>query len=55
MKKVILQYVKKTKNFYFYNSLGQLRYLSTIKAVDFVLGNSSSGIIEVPELKKNYY
>ena len=52
MKKVILQYVKKTKNFYFYNSLGQLRYLSTIKAVDFVLGNSSSGIIEVPELKK---
>ncbi len=29
-------------------SLGQLRYLSAIKYVDAVIGNSSSGIIEVP-------
>jgi len=29
-------------------SLGQLRYLSAIKHVSFVLGNSSSGLIEVP-------
>jgi UDP-N-acetylglucosamine 2-epimerase (non-hydrolysing)/GDP/UDP-N,N'-diacetylbacillosamine 2-epimerase (hydrolysing) len=29
-------------------SLGQLRYFSALKQVDFVLGNSSSGIIEVP-------
>lgn len=33
-------------------SLGQLRYLSAIKNVDIVIGNSSSGIIEVPTLKK---
>ncbi|WP_370390799.1 UDP-N-acetylglucosamine 2-epimerase [uncultured Winogradskyella sp.] len=29
-------------------SLGQLRYLSALQHVDVVLGNSSSGIIEVP-------
>src|SRR5690606_13053532 len=31
-----------------FKSLGQLRYLSAIKHVDLVLGNSSSGIVEVP-------
>jgi GDP/UDP-N,N'-diacetylbacillosamine 2-epimerase (hydrolysing) len=29
-------------------SLGQLRYFSMLKNVDVVLGNSSSGILEVP-------
>ena len=52
MKEIILTYVKSNQNFHFYSSLGQLRYLSSIKVVDFVLGNSSSGIIEVPELNK---
>ena len=33
-------------------SLGQLRYLSAIKCVDIVLGNSSSGLLEVPSFKK---
>lgn len=33
-------------------SLGQLRYLSAIKHVDVVIGNSSSGIIEVPAFNK---
>lgn len=32
-------------------SLGQLRYLSLMKQVDAVVGNSSSGIIEAPSLK----
>lgn len=31
-----------------YTSLGQLRYLSTMRFVDGVVGNSSSGIIEAP-------
>lgn len=31
-----------------FKSLGQLRYLSSLQHVDAVLGNSSSGIIEVP-------
>ncbi|MEZ7892863.1 MAG: UDP-N-acetylglucosamine 2-epimerase [Candidatus Wallbacteria bacterium] len=32
-------------------SLGQLRYLSALKYVDAVVGNSSSGIIEAPSFK----
>jgi len=35
-----------------YISLGQLRYLSCIKHVDGVIGNSSSGIAEVPSFHK---
>ena len=35
-----------------FTSLGQLRYLSAIKFVDIVLGNSSSGLLEVPSFKK---
>lgn len=35
-----------------YGSLGQLRYLSAVRWVDGVVGNSSSGIIEVPSLGK---
>ena len=31
-----------------FRSLGQLRYLSALKHVDAVIGNSSSGIVEVP-------
>ncbi|WP_042170047.1 UDP-N-acetylglucosamine 2-epimerase [Paenibacillus gorillae] len=31
-----------------FTSLGKLRYLSALKYVDVVIGNSSSGIIEVP-------
>lgn len=31
-----------------FKSLGQLRYLSALNYVDFVIGNSSSGIVEVP-------
>lgn len=33
-------------------SLGQLRYLSAVQYVDVVVGNSSSGITEVPSFKK---
>jgi len=36
-----------------FTSLGQLRYLSAIKHVDVVIGNSSSGLIEVPFMKKS--
>ena len=34
-----------------YTSLGQLRYLSCIQHVDGVIGNSSSGLAEVPSFK----
>ena len=39
---------KRSKSFV---SLGQLRYLSALKYVDLVVGNSSSGLIEVPSFK----
>ena len=35
-----------------FNSLGQLKYLSTFQFVDAMIGNSSSGIIEMPSFKK---
>jgi UDP-hydrolysing UDP-N-acetyl-D-glucosamine 2-epimerase len=35
-----------------FDALGQLRYLSLMRAVDAVVGNSSSGLYEAPSLKK---
>lgn len=35
-----------------YTSLGQQRYLSCVAQVDGVVGNSSSGLLEVPSFKK---
>lgn len=35
-----------------YTSLGQMRYLSCIEHFDGVIGNSSSGLLEVPSFKK---
>lgn len=37
---------------YIYDTLGDLNYLSLLPYVDVVIGNSSSGIIEVPYFKK---
>ncbi len=34
-----------------FTSLGQLRYLSALKYVDAIVGNSSSGLIEAPSFK----
>jgi UDP-N-acetylglucosamine 2-epimerase (non-hydrolysing)/GDP/UDP-N,N'-diacetylbacillosamine 2-epimerase (hydrolysing) len=39
-------------NAYTFTSLGQLRYLSLLKEVDMVVGNSSSGLYEAPTLRK---
>jgi GDP/UDP-N,N'-diacetylbacillosamine 2-epimerase (hydrolysing) len=50
---LIEEYVKKNNdNAIAFESLGQLRYLSAIQYVDVVIGNSSSGLIEVPSFKK---
>ncbi len=35
-----------------YTSLGQVRYLSCVAQVDGVVGNSSSGLAEVPSFRK---
>ena len=44
--------LKYPENVVTHTSLGQLRYLSTLKYVSGVVGNSSSGIIEAPSLQK---
>lgn len=50
--KMVEQFVAQHPNARAYTSLGQLRYLSCIAQVDGVVGNSSSGLIEVPTFKK---
>ena len=50
--KMINNYSDKRKNVYTFESLGQLRYLSCLAHVDAVVGNSSSGLLEVPSFKK---
>ncbi len=51
--KLIDEFVNQNKNRAIaFNSLGQLRYLSAIKHCQLVIGNSSSGLIEVPSFKK---
>ena len=48
LNQMIIEFVKNHPNAKYFQSLGQLRYLSTISHVDAVVGNSSSGIYEVP-------
>jgi len=50
--RMIDEYVARRSHAEAYTSLGQLRYLSTISHVDAVVGNSSSGLYEVPSFKK---
>jgi GDP/UDP-N,N'-diacetylbacillosamine 2-epimerase (hydrolysing) len=48
----IKNFVKKNDNVYFFKSLGKETYFDLLNSFDGVLGNSSSGIIEVPSFKK---
>lgn len=50
--KLVEKFVVQYPNAHAYISLGQLRYLSCIAQVDGVVGNSSSGLSEVPSFKK---
>ncbi len=50
--KLIKKFTLKNKNAYFFKSLGQINYFSFLKQVDGVIGNSSSGILEMPYFKK---
>jgi GDP/UDP-N,N'-diacetylbacillosamine 2-epimerase (hydrolysing) len=50
--KLIEDFVDSHANAFSYKSLGQLLYLSCLKYIDCVLGNSSSGLTEVPSFKK---
>ncbi len=48
----IKKFVKNRENSTYVNSLGQKNYYSAINYCDGVVGNSSSGILEVPTFKK---
>ena len=50
--RIIKEYKKKTNDFYLFESLGAIDYLSIMKFCDVVVGNSSSGIFETPSFKK---
>ncbi len=50
--KEIKRFIKRKKNMYFFNSLGQQNFLSVLKIVDGMIGNSSSGLLEMPYFKK---
>jgi GDP/UDP-N,N'-diacetylbacillosamine 2-epimerase (hydrolysing) len=49
--KMIESYVRNRENSAFKISLGQKRYLSALQFVSGVIGNSSSGLLEVPTFK----
>lgn len=49
---LIDEYVKNNANTIAFKSMGTFKYLSALQFMDGVVGNSSSGIIEVPSLKK---
>ena len=48
---MIDDYVSNNSNCIAFDSLGQLRYLSALKYVDAIVGNSSSGLLEAPSFK----
>lgn len=52
IEKEIKIFMKNKKNTFFFKSLGQTNYYSFLKQVDLMIGNSSSGILEMPYFKK---
>ena len=48
----IKKFTLKNKNAYFFKSLGQINYFSFLKQIDGIIGNSSSGLLEMPYFKK---
>lgn len=48
----IIKFCKNNSNAKYFTSLGQTNYFSCIRYVDGVIGNSSSGLIEIPSFKK---
>jgi GDP/UDP-N,N'-diacetylbacillosamine 2-epimerase (hydrolysing) len=45
-------FIKTKSNAYYFSSLGQINYFSILNIVDAIVGNSSSGILEMPTFKK---
>ena len=50
--KKINNFSKKRSNCYSFKTLGSLNYLSLLKIAHVIIGNSSSGVVEMPRFKK---
>jgi GDP/UDP-N,N'-diacetylbacillosamine 2-epimerase (hydrolysing) len=50
--KKILLFTKKNSNSFSFKTLGSQKFLSFLKIADVMIGNSSSGILEMPTFKK---
>ena len=50
--KEILIFTKNKPNYFFFKNLGSQKFLSFLKIADVIVGNSSSGILEMPTFKK---
>ncbi len=48
---MIDKFAMKHENVFSFESMGKIRYLSTVKYAQMVIGNSSSGLVEVPSFK----
>ena len=56
IKKMIKKYVEiNIERSIYFESMGHVKYLSTLQFVDGIVGNSSSGLLEAPTLKLKYY
>jgi len=51
IKTMLKKFIKYKKDTFYFNSLGHVNYFSILKLVDCVIGNSSSGILEMPTFK----
>lgn len=49
---LISKFISKRKNYYLFKSLGQKKYYSCCKYSNFMIGNSSSGLLEMPTFNK---
>lgn len=50
--RIFLNYVEKNSNAYYLDNLGHKKYLSLLNNIDFIIGNSSSGLSEMPYFSK---
>jgi len=50
--KKVLVFTKKNSNCFLFKTLGSQKFLSFLKIADAIIGNSSSGILEMPTFKK---
>ena len=49
---LIIKFVNNNKNYFYYKNLGQTNFLSLLKISSLLVGNSSSGILEMPSFGK---